>query len=113
MADTITSDVFLTDAAAARVAVIAERLGKSPILRLSVDGGGCSGFQYKFDMADAVAPDDMVAANGAVQLVVDPISLDLLRGSTVDFVENLGGTAFKVENPNAASGCGCGSSFSV
>lgn len=105
--------VALTDSAAARVAAIAERQGKPAILRLSVDGGGCSGFQYKFALADAVDPDDAVAERAGVRLVVDSVSLDLVRGCSVDFVETLGGTAFRVDNPQAASGCGCGSSFSV
>ncbi len=108
-----TADVMLTESAAARVAAIAERQQKPAILRLSVDGGGCSGFQYKFELADAIEPDDAVAEQGRAKLVVDSVSLDLVRGCSVDFVETLGGTAFRVENPQAASGCGCGSSFSV
>ena len=103
----------LSPAAAARVGVIAEKQGKPAILRLSVEGGGCSGFQYKFDMADAPEADDSVSETDGVKLVVDPVSLDLVAGSTVDFVESLGGAAFKVENPNAAAGCGCGSSFGI
>lgn len=105
--------VQLTPSAAARVAAIATRQGKPPILRLAVDGGGCAGFQYRFGLADAVEPDDHVTARDGVTLVVDAISHDLLDGSAVDYVENLGGAAFRVTNPNAASGCGCGSSFSV
>lgn len=105
--------VALTASAAARVAAIAARQGKPAILRLSVDGGGCSGFQYKFGLADAVDADDAVAENAGVRLVVDSVSIDLVRGCSVDFVESLGGTAFRVDNPQAASGCGCGSSFSV
>ncbi|WP_242096810.1 iron-sulfur cluster insertion protein ErpA [Sphingomonas sp. CROZ-RG-20F-R02-07] len=107
------SEITLTPSAAARVATIAAKQGKPPILRLSVDGGGCSGFQYKFGFADAVANDDSVAETDGVRLVVDSISLDLVRGCAVDYVESLGGAAFKVENPNAASGCGCGTSFAV
>ena len=103
----------LTDAAARRVAWIAERQSCPPILRLSVEGGGCSGFQYKFDLAQAPQPDDCVSDNDGVKLVVDPVSLDLVAGSTVDFVESLGGAAFRVENPQAAAGCGCGSSFGI
>ncbi len=103
----------LSPAAAARVGVIAEKQGKPAILRLSVEGGGCSGFQYKFDMADAPEADDSVSETDGVKLVVDPISLDLVAGSTVDFVESLGGAAFRVENPQAAAGCGCGSSFGI
>ena len=105
--------IQLTTRAARRVAWIAERQGKPAILRLAVDGGGCAGFTYKFELAEAAAEDDTVASTDGVSLVVDPISLDLVRGSAVDFVEDLGGAAFKVTNPNAASGCGCGSSFSV
>ncbi|MBU6251797.1 MAG: iron-sulfur cluster insertion protein ErpA [Alphaproteobacteria bacterium] len=105
--------VDLTDSAAARVAFIAEKQGKPAILRLSVEGGGCSGFQYRFGLADAVEANDLVSETAGVKLVVDPVSLDLLDGSAVDYVESLGGAAFRVTNPNAASGCGCGASFSV
>ena len=106
-------DIALSPSAAARVAAVATKQHKSAILRLAVDGGGCSGFQYRFGFADAAAPDDAVAETDGVRLVVDPVSLDLVRGCTVTYVESLGGAAFRVENPNAASGCGCGSSFSV
>ncbi|MEQ1498427.1 MAG: iron-sulfur cluster insertion protein ErpA [Novosphingobium sp.] len=105
--------MILSPSAAARVAVIAAKQGKPAILRLSVEGGGCSGFQYKFGLAEAPQDDDLVIEQGGVVLVVDSISLDLVAGSVVDYVESLGGAAFKVENPQAASGCGCGSSFSV
>ncbi|MCW3835852.1 iron-sulfur cluster insertion protein ErpA [Sphingomonas canadensis] len=110
---TLAPDIELTPSAAARVAAIAAKQGKPAILRLSVEGGGCSGFQYKFGFADAVEGDDTMAETDGVKLVVDSISLDLVRGASVDFVESLGGAAFQVKNPNAASGCGCGSSFSV
>lgn len=110
---TLAPEIALTPSAAARVATIAAKQGKPAILRLSVDGGGCSGFQYRFGFADAVDADDAVAEQDGVRLVVDSISLDLVRGSAVDYVEELGGAAFKVTNPNAASGCGCGSSFAV
>ena len=106
-------DIQMTENAARRVSEIAEKLGKVPFLRLSVEGGGCSGFQYKFGLTDAIDADDIVEKVNGATLVVDPISLDLVRGSAVDFVESLGGKAFQVTNPNAASGCGCGSSFSV
>ncbi|MEO7654544.1 MAG: iron-sulfur cluster assembly accessory protein [Sphingomicrobium sp.] len=105
--------IILTDRAARRVAWIAERQGKPPILRLAVDGGGCAGFSYRFELANESEDGDTLAQTDGVTLVVDPVSLDLVRGSAVDFVEDLGGAAFKVTNPNAASGCGCGSSFSV
>jgi iron-sulfur cluster insertion protein len=103
----------LTPAAAKRIGWIAERQGKPAILRLTVEGGGCSGFQYRFDLADAAEGEDAVSETDGVRLVVDPVSLDLVAGSTVDFVESLGGAAFKVENPNATAGCGCGSSFGI
>jgi iron-sulfur cluster assembly accessory protein len=105
--------VTLTPAAAKRIDWIAERQSKPAILRLSVEGGGCSGFQYKFDLTEAAENDDTVSETDGVRLVIDPVSLDLVSGSTVDFVESLGGAAFKVENPHAAAGCGCGSSFGI
>lgn len=110
---TLASEILLTPSAAARVAAIAAKQAKPAILRLSVDGGGCSGFQYKFGLADTVDGDDTTVETDGVTLVVDSTSLDLVRGCSVDYVESLGGAAFKVENPQAASGCGCGSSFSV
>ena len=103
----------LTPAAARRVAAIAQRQAKPAILRLAVEGGGCSGFQYRFDLAAAAESDDSVSETDGVRLVVDPVSLDLVAGSTVDYVESLGGAAFKVANPQAAAGCGCGSSFGI
>ena len=83
------------------------------MLRVAVKGGGCSGFQYKFGLAEAAEADDLVVERDGVTLVVDPVSLELVAGSMVDYVESLGGAAFKVENPNASAGCGCGSSFAV
>ncbi len=107
------SAISLSPSAAARVAAIAAKQAKPAILRLSVEGGGCSGFQYQFGLADAREPDDVVAETDGVTLVVDPVSLELVAGCVVDFVESLGGAAFRVENPNATAGCGCGSSFAV
>ncbi|WP_458389899.1 iron-sulfur cluster insertion protein ErpA [Sphingomonas sp. F9_3S_D5_B_2] len=107
------AQISLTQSAARRVAAIAQRQSKPAILRLAVDGGGCAGFTYKFELADAPDAEDAVATTDGVRLVVDPFSLELVKGSAVDFVEDLGGAAFKVTNPNAQSGCGCGSSFSV
>ncbi len=105
--------IDLTPSAAQRVAVIAAKQGKPAILRLAVDGGGCAGFQYRFGLADAIEGEDAVTVRDGVTLVVDPMTLDLVRGSAVDYVESLGGAAFSVTNPNAASGCGCGTSFSI
>ena len=113
MATQTLSHVTLTPAAAARVAAIAQKQAKPAMLRLSVEGGGCSGFQYKFGLADMIDADDSIAETDGVKLLVDPVSLDLVAGCTVDFVESLGGAAFRVENPNATAGCGCGSSFGI
>jgi len=104
---------ILSPSAAARVATIARKQGKPAILRLSVEGGGCSGFQYKFGLAEAQEPADTVVETDGVRLLVDDVSLDFVAGCTVDYVESLGGAAFKVENPQASAGCGCGSSFAI
>lgn len=106
-------EITLMPNAAKRVAAIAEKQGQDAVLRLSVEGGGCSGFQYRFGLAENIDKDDIVTTQAGVTLVVDSISIDLVRGCAVDFVESLGGSAFQVQNPNAANGCGCGSSFSV
>ena len=109
----MTDTPALTEAAAARVSAIASKQGKPAVLRLAVGGGGCSGFQYRFELADGPESDDLTSETDGVTLVVDPVSLDLVAGSKVDFVESLGGAAFQVENPQAAAGCGCGSSFGI
>jgi len=106
-------EISLTESAAKIIAAIAARKHQPAILRLAVDGGGCAGFTYSFDLAEAADAEDTIAEQDGVKLVVDPASLELVRGSSVDFVEDLGGASFKVTNPNAQSGCGCGSSFSV
>jgi iron-sulfur cluster insertion protein len=106
------TQVSLTSSAAKRVAFIAGKQGKPAVLRLAVDGGGCAGFSYRFALGDLEEGDAVTVTDG-VTLVVDPTSLDLVEGSQVDYVEELGGSSFKVTNPNASSGCGCGSSFSV
>ena len=105
--------VTLSPAAAARVALIATKQGKPAVLRLSVEGGGCSGFQYRYGLADKVDADDLISECDGVRLVVDPVSVELIDGAQVDYVESLGGSAFRITNPLAASGCGCGASFSV
>ena len=109
----LAAGVTLAPSAAARIAAIAAKQNRPAVLRLAVEGGGCSGFQYRFGLADSIEADDIQAQGEGASLVVDPISLDLVRGSAVDFVESLGGKSFKVTNPQAQAGCGCGSSFSV
>jgi iron-sulfur cluster insertion protein len=105
--------VTISDSAARRIGEILKSEPAGAMLRVSVEGGGCSGFQYKFGLDERPAGDDAVSETDGVLLLVDPVSLDLVQGCTVDFVESLGGSAFQVANPNAAAGCGCGSSFSV
>ena len=105
--------ITLSTSAARRIQWIADRQSKPAMLRLSVEGGGCSGFQYRYGLADSIEAEDIVTETDGVQLVIDPMSLELVEGSEVDFVESLGGSAFRVTNPLAASGCGCGASFSV
>lgn len=101
----------VTPAALAQVAEIAAAQGKPGAgLRLAVEAGGCSGFQYKFDLTDAPEEEDLVIEN---RVFIDPVSLDLLRGAQLDWADELIGAHFKVTNPVAVSGCGCGVSFSV
>jgi iron-sulfur cluster insertion protein len=113
--DTPTGRVMsLTASAAARIAKLAKLEGNpDQMLRLTVSGGGCSGFQYGFSFDTAVNEDDHLFARENAKMVVDDTSLDLLAGAEIDYVEDLMGSYFKVNNPNAASSCGCGASFSV
>ncbi|HMA15638.1 MAG TPA: iron-sulfur cluster insertion protein ErpA [Kiloniellaceae bacterium] len=109
-----TLEISLTARAAKRVAELIAREGqKDLMLRVAVSGGGCSGFQYGFSFDDTVNADDRTFQRDGVTAVVDETSLELLNGAQVDFVEDLGGAAFKITNPNATSSCGCGSSFAV
>ena len=104
----------ITDSAARRVAELRAAEGNERLmLRVAVDGGGCNGFQYRFDFDDAVNDDDTVFERDGVKVVVDEISLDFLGNAQVDFKQELIGSYFAVENPNATSNCGCGTSFSV
>jgi iron-sulfur cluster insertion protein len=106
--------VSLTERAARRIAEL-KVMENTPaaFLRLAVSGGGCSGFQYGFSFDDKRGEEDVVFARDGVELVVDTVSLELLQGAEIDFVEDMMGAAFQVKNPNAASSCGCGNSFSV
>ena len=113
MSDVIETPVTMTEQAARRIAQV---LGKEPpgsMLRVAVNGGGCSGFQYAFDVTPSKAEDDLVIERDGAVVLVDPVSLDFLRGSTIDFVNDLIGQSFKINNPNATASCGCGTSFSV
>ncbi len=104
----------VTERAAAEVADIAAREGRPAAgLRLAVEAGGCSGFQYKFGLEDDPAEDDLVIGEGPGRVFVDPVSLDLLAGAELDWAEELIGAHFAIRNPQAVSACGCGTSFSV
>ena len=108
------NEVCLSTSAAKRVAEIRQMEGNDDLmLRLAVLGGGCSGFQYKFDLDANTNDDDHVFETDGTKLVVDDVSLSLLGGAVVDFKTDLGGSFFQVENPNAAANCGCGASFSL
>jgi iron-sulfur cluster insertion protein len=108
------TQVTLTESAARRVATLKQQENvPGAFLRLAVSGGGCSGFQYGFSFDDKRGEDDVVFERDGVALVIDSVSLELVRGAEVDFVEDMMGASFQVKNPNAASSCGCGNSFSV
>lgn len=103
----------LTERAAKRIQAILSKEAEGTQLRLSVDGGGCSGFQYKFDLSSEQFDDDLLVSRDGVTLRIDPVSMPLLEGSEVDFVDDLMGQSFRVVNPNATASCGCGTSFSL
>ena len=106
--------IGLTEAAARRIAFLKEQEGaEGARLRIAVSGGGCSGFQYGLSFDDQQNPDDFLFERDGVGVVVDDVSLDLLNGAELDFVEDLMGASFQIRNPNAASSCGCGNSFSI
>ena len=106
-------DITVTERAARRIGEILRAEPSGAMLRLSVMGGGCSGFQYKFDMERAKADDDLVLAHDGATVLIDPVSVNYMAGSEIDFVDDLIGAAFKVNNPNAKASCGCGTSFSL
>lgn len=103
----------LSDSAAARLAKLAEAEGHPVMLRVAVDGGGCSGFQYRFELVETAEPDDVRIETAGQAALVDPVSLPFLKNSEIAFVDDLAGAQFVVRNPNAVSSCGCGVSFSI
>ena len=108
------SRIEVTENAAKRVAWLIAQDGRDGLmLRVSVSGGGCSGFQYGFSFDDALGDEDRTFERDGVTVVVDEVSLDLLNGSQIDFVEDLIGASFQITNPQATSSCGCGASFSI
>ena len=115
MADTSNSDtpVVVTQSAAQRVSEIMTSEPNGSMLRISVEGGGCSGFQYKYDLVQSREADDLVLERDGATILIDQFSLQFMAGSEIDYVDDLIGAAFKINNPNAIAGCGCGTSFSV
>jgi iron-sulfur cluster assembly accessory protein len=105
--------VTVTDRAARRICEIVAGEPEHTMLRISVEGGGCSGFSYKFDLVGDRAADDVVIERAGARVLIDPVSLDYLAGSEIDFVDDLIGAAFKIKNPQATASCGCGTSFSI
>ncbi|MBX3479592.1 MAG: iron-sulfur cluster insertion protein ErpA [Caulobacter sp.] len=105
--------VTLSESAAARIRAIGAKEGRPLMLRVAVDGGGCSGFQYRFDLVETPEAEDLKIERDGAAALVDDLSLALLAGSEIDFVDELAGAEFRVRNPNAKSSCGCGVSFSL
>ena len=109
----MTSTITLTDRAANRIREILAREPSKSALRIAVNGGGCSGFQYDFLLEEQAAADDLVIERGGVKALVDPVSQGFLEGAEIDFVDDLMAQSFRINNPNATSSCGCGTSFSI
>jgi iron-sulfur cluster assembly accessory protein len=105
--------ITVSERAARRIGEILKAEPPGTMLRLSVEGGGCSGFQYRFDMDRAQAPDDVIVRRDGATVLIDQVSLQFLAGSEIDFVDDLIGASFRVNNPNAKASCGCGTSFAL
>jgi iron-sulfur cluster assembly accessory protein len=106
-------NVIVTERAAQRIGEILSRERPGTMLRVSVEGGGCSGFQYRFDTETSRADDDIVIEKAGATVLIDPVSLNYMAGSEIDFVDDLIGSSFKVNNPKATASCGCGTSFAL
>lgn len=105
--------ITLSESAARRIAEIVSAEAGMKALRVSVEGGGCSGFSYRFDLANAPSEDDLVIERAGSQVFIDNVSVPYMEGSEIDFVDNLLGQSFQIRNPNAVASCGCGTSFSI
>jgi len=105
--------ITLSERAVRRIADILKAEAAPSLFRVSVEGGGCSGFQYRFDLVTERSPDDLLVERDGARVVVDPISLGFMQGAELDFVDDLIGAQFKLNNPNVTAACGCGTSFSV
>lgn len=111
--NTTETPVTMSASAAKQINAIMAKMGKSDFLRVMVEGGGCSGFSYKFDFADSANEDDLIIERDGATIVIDEMSLEFLSGSEIDYANELIGSAFKINNPNATANCGCGTSFSI
>ena len=109
----MSTSITVSDRAARRIGEILKGEPTGTMLRVSVEGGGCSGFQYKFDMERAKAADDLVISRHGATVLIDPVSVNYMAGSEIDFVDDLIGASFKVKNPQAKASCGCGTSFAL
>src|SRR5215469_17440411 len=109
----MTEAVTISERAARRIGQILSKESEGAMLRISVEGGGCSGFQYKFDIERAKADDDLVLTRDAAVVLIDPVSVNYMAGSQIDFVDDLIGQSFKINNPQATASCGCGTSFAL
>ena len=110
---TTETPVTLSASAAEQINAIMKKMGKQDYLRVAVEGGGCSGFSYKFDFADSANDDDLLIERDGARVLIDEMSLEFLSGSEIDYANELIGSAFKINNPNATANCGCGTSFSI
>jgi len=109
----MSTSITVSERAARRIGEILKGEPSGTMLRVSVEGGGCSGFQYKFDMEQAKAADDLVISRDGATVLIDPVSVNYMAGSEIDFVDDLIGASFKVNNPKAKASCGCGTSFAL
>ncbi|WP_153769312.1 iron-sulfur cluster insertion protein ErpA [Labrenzia sp. CE80] len=113
MTETLEHPVTVSDRAAKRIAKIIESEPEGTALRVSVEGGGCSGLQYKYDLVTDREDDDLVLQKNGIEVLIDSVSLQYMSGSQIDFVDDIIGQAFQINNPNAVAGCGCGTSFTI
>lgn len=113
MSDTLVTPVTVSDAAARRILTILAKTPDDDALRISVEGGGCSGFSYKFDLTHEQDAEDVVIEHEGARVLIDPVSLGFMDGAVIDFVDDLMGQSFQIRNPNAVASCGCGTSFAV
>ena len=113
MADAVSSPITVTDNAIRRIATILSKEKEGSMLRISVTGGGCSGFQYNYDLVAARQSDDLIIERDGAVILIDPMTQEYMSGSEVDFVDDIMGQSFQIKNPHATASCGCGTSFAI